>query len=140
MTCLFALFLLLQLGGMAAGDDKDPLEIWRLKPPGDYYSNEYQEEQKSNAFDRKNRKPPPQSSMPAAPPPPPPPAKVWLDNPRTLTPVGDDTELFERKEFVIDDGKAKKHALTYFWKAPKGLSEASPKKYPLVIVLHDRAG
>lgn len=147
-TVLFAtLFLLPQLPGAAlsqGGNQQqpfvDPLEIWRLKPPGDYYSNEYNEKPDSSAFDRKNRPPPPQSSMPAAPPPPPPVIKLWLDKPRTTTPMGDDTELYERKEFIIDDGKSRSRPLTYYWKTPKGFSEASRKKYPLVVILHDKTG
>ncbi|MEZ0226080.1 MAG: hypothetical protein ACAH83_16110 [Alphaproteobacteria bacterium] len=146
-TALFATLLLLQLPGAALAQSgntqepyQDPLEIWRLKPPGDYYSNEYQEQQKNSVFDRKNRPPPPQSSMPVAPPPAPPPAKVWLGSPRTLSPVGDDTELFERKEFVVNSSKVLKNVLTYYWKAPKGFSDASTKKYPLVVVLHDKTG
>lgn len=147
LIALVAGILLLQIPGAATAQsgnmqqpEVDPLEIWRLKPPGDYYGNEYQEQQNSSAFDRKNRPPPPQSSMPAAPPPPPPVIKLWLDKPRTDHPVGDDTELFERKEFIIDNGRDRTRPLTYFWKAPKGLSDASRRKYPLVVVLHDKTG
>lgn len=129
----FILLLLLQLPGTAAGQESggknpqnDPLNMWRQKNPGGHNSNDG-------------------GSKPSAPPPPvrayePPPPEVQRDMPRTELPMGADTALFARKEFIVNNGKDPRHLLTYFWKEPDASPGGVTKKYPLVIVLHNNTG
>lgn len=59
--------------------------------------------------------------------------------PRTEEPMGAyHTRLFDRREFETKiDGK--RHALTYFWRAPE-VAPADGQEFPLVVILHGRPG